>query len=44
MSPLLEWSGQVLGSEWAWVRDLVLVSGLLWGLVLALMDLEQESE
>jgi len=25
-----------------WVRDLVLVSGLLWGLVLALQDLVQE--
>ena len=26
----------------AWVQDLVLVSGLLWGLVLALQELGQE--
>jgi hypothetical protein len=26
----------------AWVRDVVLVSGLLWGLVLALQELAQE--
>jgi hypothetical protein len=37
---LLEFLGQVQAQ--VWVRDLVLVSGLLWGLVLALQELAQE--
>jgi hypothetical protein len=36
MLHLLEFLAQV------WVRDLVLVSGLLWGLALALQELVQE--
>lgn len=44
MSPLVEWTGQVLGPELVWVRDLVLVSLLVWGLVLSVMDLGSEKE
>jgi hypothetical protein len=40
MLNLLEFLGQVQAQ--VWVRDLVLVSGLLWGLVLALQELAQE--
>lgn len=40
MLHLLEFLGQVQAQ--VWVRDLVLVSGLLWGSVLALQELGQE--
>jgi len=40
MLNLLEFLGQVQAQ--VWVRDLVLVLGLLWGLVLALQELSQE--
>jgi hypothetical protein len=33
---------EFLGQAQAWVQDLVLVLGLLWGLVLALQELGQE--
>ena len=44
MSPVVEWAGQVLGPELVWVRDLVLVSGLVWGFVLLALEPPQESE